>query len=131
MIKANRLDHLVMTVGDVDITCDFYSRVLGMEAVRFRSGGVERRALKFGKQKINLHKAGAEFEPKAAHPQPGSIDLCLIIDGPLEQAIEHLRACGVIIEQGPIGRTGAGGPIRSIYIRDPDGNLIEISNYID
>ncbi|NQU57508.1 MAG: VOC family protein [Rhodospirillales bacterium] len=130
-MKVTRLDHLVLTVADLDVTCDFYGRVLGMDVVNFTSGGIERRALKFGEQKINLHKAGAEFDPKAAHPKPGSADLCLIIDGPLEQAISHLRANDVTIEQGPVQRTGARGPIMSVYFRDPDGNLIEVSRYSD
>ncbi len=131
MIKVTGLDHLVLTVADLDATCDFYGRVLGMDVVTFTSGGCERRALKFADQKINLHQAGAEFEPKAAQPKPGSADLCLIIDVPLEQAITHLQANYVTVEQGPIERTGANGPIMSVYFRDPDGNLIEVSHYID
>lgn len=128
-MKISGLDHLVLTVADPDATCDFYSRVLGMQVVNFTSGGLERRALAFGDQKINLHQAGAEIEPKAAHPQPGSADLCLITETPMEQAIEHLQASGVIIEAGPVRRTGARGPIQSVYFRDPDGNLIEVSRY--
>ncbi len=131
MIRVTGLDHLVLTVVDLDATCDFYSRVLGMDVVTFTSGGIERRALKFADQKINLHQAGAEFDPKAAQPKPGSADLCFIIDGPLERAIGHLRANDVTIEQGPVQRTGARGPIMSVYFRDPDGNLIEVSQYID
>jgi catechol 2,3-dioxygenase-like lactoylglutathione lyase family enzyme len=128
-MKVTRLDHLVLTVSDLDLTCDFYCRVLGMENLRFSSGGVERRALKFGDQKINLHQAGAEFEPRAAHPGPGSADLCLIVEETMEQVISHLQANDVVVEQGPVGRTGANGPIRSVYFRDPDGNLIEVSRY--
>ncbi len=131
MIRVTGLDHLVLTVVDLDATCDFYSRVLGMDVVTFTSGGIERRALKFADQKINLHQAGAEFDPKAAQPKPGSADLCFIIDGPLERAIGHLRANDVTIEQGPVQRTGARGPIMSVYFRDPYGNLIEVSQYID
>ena len=131
MIKITGLDHLVLTVADLDVTGDFYGRVLGMDVVTFKSGGIERRALKFADQKINLHKAGAEFEPKATQPKPGSADLCFIIEGPLKEAISHLLANDVTIEQGPVQRTGARGPIMSVYFRDPDGNLIEISQYID
>lgn len=130
-MKAVRLDHLVLTVSDLDITCDFYERVLSMDAISFSSGGVERRALRFGGQKINLHQSGAEFEPKAAHPAPGSADLCFIIDTDMAVVVSHLRNCHVKIEQGPVQRTGAEGPIVSIYFRDPDGNLNEVSRYVD
>ena len=119
------LDHLVLTVVDPQATCAFYTRVLGMEAVSFGEG---RRALVFGDQKINLHRAGAEFEPKAARPTPGSGDLCFIAVTPLEDIVRHLADEGVAVEEGPVARTGATGPIRSVYIRDPDGNLIEIAN---
>jgi len=122
-----RLDHLVLTVADVEATCEFYARVLGMRPVSFGAG---RRALAFGEQKINLHAAGREFEPKAAHPTPGSADLCLIADAPLDTVIAHLRAAVVAIVEGPVRRTGATGAIMSVYFRDPDRNLIEISNYI-
>ena len=131
----DHLDHLVLTVTDLDATCEFYSRVLGMEAVTFStgaSGGIlagERRALVFGGQKINLHLAGAEFEPRAHRPTPGSADLCFITETPLEEVIAHLDGAGVRIEEGPVPRTGAVGPITSIYFRDPDGNLIEVANY--
>jgi catechol 2,3-dioxygenase-like lactoylglutathione lyase family enzyme len=123
----DRLDHLVLTVSDLNATCDFYSRVLGMEVVTFGGG---RKALQFGSQKLNLHEAGKEFEPKAVKPTPGSADLCLIAGVPLEQVISHLRSCGVEIIEGPVQRTGATGPIQSVYVRDPDGNLIEISRYL-
>jgi len=129
MIRITGLDHLVLTVADLDATCDFYGRVLGMEEVNFSSGGLKRRALKFADQKINLHQAGAEFEPKAAQPKPGSADLCLLVDEPMEQVISHLLANDVTVEQGPVQRTGANGPIMSVYFRDPDGNLIEVSRY--
>ncbi len=119
------LDHLVLTVADPEATCCFYARVLGMEPETFGEG---RRALVFGNQKINLHRAGAELEPKAARPVPGSGDLCFLTDTPLEDVIAHLRAEGVGIEDGPVARTGATGPLRSVYVRDPDGNLIEIAN---
>ncbi len=125
-MKIDRLDHLVLTVRDVDASCAFYSRVLGMEVVTFAGG---RKALAFGAQKINLHPAGREFEPKAHAPTPGSADLCLISAVPLDEAIAHLAACGVTIVEGPVVRTGATGPIRSVYFRDPDLNLIEVSSY--
>jgi catechol 2,3-dioxygenase-like lactoylglutathione lyase family enzyme len=125
-MRIDRLDHLVLTVADIDVTVDFYSRVLGMEAVTFDEG---RRALAFGRSKINLHEAGREFEPKAAHPVPGSADLCLISAGPLEGVIDDLARHGVAIEVGPVLRVGAEGPMDSVYVRDPDGNLVEISTY--
>ncbi len=125
MITIDRLDHLVLTVADIDATCAFYARVLGMTIETFGEG---RKALKFGNQKINLHQAGREFEPKARQPMPGSADLCFIASTPLEQVVAHLQAEGVVIEEGPVKRTGATGPIRSVYFRDPDGNLIEVSN---
>jgi len=122
------IDHLVLTVRDLRATCDFYSRVLGMRVVTF---GGDRKALQFGRQKINLHEHGKEFEPKALAPTPGSGDLCFITQTPLPQVVGHLRSCGVQIIEGPVRRTGAVGPIESIYVRDPDGNLIEVSNYLD
>jgi catechol 2,3-dioxygenase-like lactoylglutathione lyase family enzyme len=122
----DHLDHLVLTVEDVDATCAFYTQVMGMEVVTFAAG---RRALAFGRQKINLHQAGKEFEPKAAHPTPGSADLCFITEMPLEAAMAHVRATGVSIIEGPVQRTGATGPIESFYFRDPDLNLIEVANY--
>jgi catechol 2,3-dioxygenase-like lactoylglutathione lyase family enzyme len=125
-VLIDRLDHLVLTVADIDATVDFYTRVLGMRAETFGAG---RRALRFGRQKINLHQAGREFEPKAARPTPGSADLCFISDVPLDEVQRHLAACGVAVEEGPVDRTGAIGPIRSVYLRDPDDNLIEISTY--
>jgi catechol 2,3-dioxygenase-like lactoylglutathione lyase family enzyme len=125
-LEIERLDHLVLTVRDVHATCDFYSRVLGLKVETFEQG---RKALRFGRQKINLHVVGREFEPKAAKPTPGSADLCFVTRTRLEQVAQHLRACRVEILEGPVPRTGAIGPIESIYIRDPDGNLIEISTY--
>jgi catechol 2,3-dioxygenase-like lactoylglutathione lyase family enzyme len=121
----DRLDHLVLTVRDIDATCRFYERVLGMQTVTFAGG---RKALKFGHQKINLHRLGREFEPKAAQPAAGSADLCLLTATPIEQVIAHLHACGVHVIEGPVERTGAEGPILSVYLRDPDGNLLEIAN---
>ena len=125
-MRIDRLDHLVLTVADIDATVTFYEQVLGMRAVTFGDG---RRALAFGTSKINLHQAGHEFEPKAARPTPGSADVCLIAADPLDQVCADLAAHGVTIEEGPVARTGATGPIRSVYLRDPDNNLIEISNY--
>jgi catechol 2,3-dioxygenase-like lactoylglutathione lyase family enzyme len=126
MIKLDRIDHVVLTVFDLDRTIDFYSRVLGMEPVSFAGG---RRGLSFGRQKLNLHQAGREFEPKALKPAPGAIDLCFISQTPLAHVIESLKAHGVAIIAGPVDKTGAMGPIKSVYFRDPDGNLIEVSNY--
>ncbi|MDP9848716.1 VOC family protein [Streptosporangium lutulentum] len=123
-MRIDRLDHLVLTVTDLEVTVDFYTRILGMTPITFGGG---RRALVFGQSKINLHQAGQEFEPKATHPVPGSADLCLITTDSLEQVIIELTAHGVPIEEGPVRRTGALGPIDSVYLRDPDGNLIEIS----
>ena len=125
-MRLDRLDHLVLTVRDLEKTCAFYSAGLGMEVVTFGGG---RKALRFGRQKINLHVLGREFEPKAARPAAGSADLCFVVEGPLEEAREHLRALGIEIESGPVERSGALGPIRSLYLRDPDGNLIELSQY--
>ncbi|WP_299850687.1 VOC family protein [uncultured Roseovarius sp.] len=125
----NALDHLVLTVADIDKTVGFYETVLGMRAIRFTpAGGTPRLALKFGAQKINLHQKGAEFDPKAALPRPGSADLCFLSDTPLVDWARHLDGNDIAIEEGPVGRTGATGPLNSIYIRDPDGNLIEIAN---
>ena len=122
------LDHLVLTVADMAATLQFYTEVLGMQAVTFRSDeGAPRHALNFGTQKINLHPAAAPFDPKAAHPGPGSADLCFLTDTPLTEWQAHLAAHNVAVEEGPVPRTGATGPILSLYLRDPDGNLIEIS----
>jgi catechol 2,3-dioxygenase-like lactoylglutathione lyase family enzyme len=123
-MQIEGLDHLVLTVADVGRTRDFYERVLGMEPVVFGEG---RHALAFGAQKINLHEAGREFEPKAAVPTPGSADLCFLTDAPVAEVVEHLAANGVEILEGPVRRTGAAGPVTSVYFRDPDGNLIEVS----
>jgi catechol 2,3-dioxygenase-like lactoylglutathione lyase family enzyme len=126
-VRIDRLDHFVLTVADVAATCAFYHRVLGMEVVSFGDG---RKALAFGQQKINLHARGREFEPKAAHPTPGAADFCLLTSVPVADVAAHLRAQGVAIVEGPVPRTGASGPIESIYFRDPDGNLIEVANLI-
>lgn len=126
MIRIERLDHLVLTVASIEVTAEFYHRALGMTLVTFGAG---RTALSFGQQKINLHQAGKEFEPKAARPTPGSADLCFVTANSLDQVAEHLSAECIPIIEGPIARTGAMGPISSLYIRDPDENLIEISVY--
>jgi catechol 2,3-dioxygenase-like lactoylglutathione lyase family enzyme len=125
-MRIERLDHLVLTVADIDATIEFYVRVLGMEAVTFGAG---RRALAFGDSKINLHEAGREFEPRAARPTPGSADLCLIAAAPIDMIAAELRLSGVEIVEGPVERTGARGSITSVYFRDPDENLIEIGTY--
>lgn len=125
-MRINRLDHIVLTVNNIEHTCAFYTKVLGTKVVKFADN---RTALTFGKQKINLHRAGHEFEPKALRPTPGSADICVIAETPLAEVIQHLHACGVEIIEGPVAKTGALGPIESVYIRDPDNNLIEISNY--
>jgi catechol 2,3-dioxygenase-like lactoylglutathione lyase family enzyme len=123
-MRVVSLDHLVLTVRSVEATCSFYTRVLGMSVVTFDEG---RKALAFGSQKMNLHEQGKEFEPKAERPTPGSADLCFLTDVPLAEVVGHLEALGVPLVAGPVGRTGAVGPIRSVYFRDPDGNLIEVS----
>jgi catechol 2,3-dioxygenase-like lactoylglutathione lyase family enzyme len=127
-VRVDCVDHFVLTVRDIETTCDFYSRVLGMEVEEFEGG---RWALTFGWQKINLHQTGAEFEPKAGKPTLGSGDFCLITGIPLERVVEHVRTCGVEIIEGPVSRTGATGGLESVYFRDPDGNLVEVSNYVD
>ncbi len=127
-MEISHLDHLVLTVADIDATIAFYGRVLGMRAVTFGNG---RKALAFSNQKINLHQVGREFEPKALRPAAGSGDLCFITRTPMAQVIAHLERCGVPVLEGPVPRTGAAGPILSVYFRDPDGNLVEVSNYPD
>jgi catechol 2,3-dioxygenase-like lactoylglutathione lyase family enzyme len=123
---AQRLDHLVLTVADIDATVRFYADILGMHKEVFGAGRV---ALRFGEQKINLHQRGKEFEPKAQRPTPGSADLCFITDWPLAEAMQQVAQHGVEILEGPVARTGATGPIQSFYFRDPDANLIEVANY--
>ena len=124
-MHIDRIDHVVLTVGDIEVTCAFYQRVLGMKVLSFEGG---RKALAFGNQKFNLHQAGKEFEPKADRPTPGSADFCLITTTPINEVVLHLESCGVRILEGPVPRTGATGPILSVYFRDPDLNLIEVSN---
>lgn len=125
-MNINRIDHLVLTVSNVEQTIEFYTSIMGMEKVEFGGGRV---ALAFGQQKINLHQLGNELESKAKNVKSGSADLCFIIDTPLHQAINELKAKEVTIIEGPVQRTGARGKISSVYFRDPDGNLIEVSNY--
>lgn len=124
-MNIKRIDHLVLTVKNIEETCVFYSQTLGMEVITFGAG---RWALAFGNQKFNLHQAGQEFEPKAAKPTPGSVDICLLTDTPIHEVAQHLASVGVPVVEGPVNRTGATGPILSVYIRDPDQNLIEIAN---
>ncbi len=124
-MEINKLDHIVLTVGNIEKTISFYVSVMGMKNEVFGQGRV---ALKCGDQKINLHEFGNEFEPKANRPMPGSADLCFITKTPLNEAMSHVMSCGVDIIEGPVERTGANGPIRSFYFRDPDQNLIEVAN---
>jgi len=128
MIRIDRFDHIVLTVGSIERTCGFYARVLGMTVETFGAG---RTALHFANQKINLHAAGREYEPKARTALPASADLCLIANTPLEEVIGYLKKMEVPIELGPVSRVGATGEIESVYIRDPDGNLVEIANYVE
>ena len=126
-MRVQRIDHIVLTVADLETTIAFYERALGMEAVSFGEG---RRGLAFGDQKLNLHQAGREFEPKARRPTPGAIDLCFTTDVPLEDVAAHLRRESIEIEHGPVDKVGARRALRSLYLRDPDGNLVEISNEV-
>ena len=124
-MHIDSLDHLVLTVQNIEATCNFYTNVLGMRIVTFAEG---RKALQFARHKINLHQQGKEIEPKALRPAPGSADLCFLTTVPIEQVIAHLQACNVPLLLGPVERTGATSPLISIYFRDPDGNLLEVSN---
>jgi catechol 2,3-dioxygenase-like lactoylglutathione lyase family enzyme len=126
-MKIDSLDHLVLTVKDIHTTASFYSKVLGMDIVTFGGG---RKALSFGAQKINLHQHGKEFELKAQQPTPGSADLCFITSVPITEVVSHINSCNVAVIEGPVQRTGATGPILSVYFRDPDMNLIEVSNRV-
>ena len=121
------IDHFVLTCADVDATIDFYTRVLGMTPESFAGG---RRALSFGNQKINLHQKGAEFEPKARVATAGSGDFCLLSDVPISEIVAYLATQGIEIIEGPVAKTGAAGALNSIYFRDPDGNLVEVSNVV-
>ena len=122
----DQLDHLVLTVANIDATIDFYTEVLGMDPVTLDG----RKALTFGTQTVKLHQRGHEFKPHAGHPTPGSADLCFITSAPLDEVIRYVTELRVHIEAGPAERNGAMGKIRSIYIRDPDRNLIEVANYL-
>jgi len=124
----NGLDHIVLTVKDIQTTIQFYTTVLGMKQITFAKN---RQALQFGNQKINLHQKNDEIEPHAELPTPGSADLCFITNIPVAQVIEHVQSFGVTVVAGPLPRTGATGNLQSIYLRDPDGNLIEISNEME
>jgi len=132
MFTISHIDHLVLTVKDISATIEFYEHVLGMTAIQF--GGADnkppRTALKFGQQKINLHETGNEFEPKAKNATPGSADLCLITETELARAMAYVKSCNIEIIEGPVERTGATGKLLSFYIRDPDFNLIEVSNQV-
>jgi catechol 2,3-dioxygenase-like lactoylglutathione lyase family enzyme len=125
-VRIASLDHLVLTVADPDATIAFYER-LGMSREDFDDGRV---ALRFGDQKINLHRAGQPIQPHARRPTPGSADVCLLVEGTLDAVERELELAGVVFELGPVARTGALGPIRSLYLRDPDGNLVELSEPI-
>lgn len=122
----DRIDHLVVLVRDAETSCRFYGDVLGMKVVTY---GDDRKALTFGRQRIHLQEVDRVSSLDPEHPTPGSGDFCLVTGDPLDRVLEHLRSCGVGIVTGPVGRTGALGPMESVYIRDPDGNLVEISHY--
>ncbi len=125
-MEIDRLDHLVLTVRDLEESCLFYEKVLGMRREMFGEGRV---ALNFGRQKINLHPDPSPYAPKAKAPTVGSADLCFVSARPIESVVAHLKGLEVVIEEGPVARSGALGPITSVYVRDPDGNLIEIASY--
>jgi len=125
----DHVDHIVLTTRDKDACIRFYSGVLGMKLEKFRTPTEERLALKFGQQKINLHEWGREFEPRAHVAVPGSLDLCFISAVPLEDVVKKLKTEKIAIIEGPVAKTGAMGPMRSVYVRDPDLNLVEISVY--
>ncbi len=121
------IDHLVITVNNIEASCTFYKNVLGLEVLSFEGG---RKALRIGNQKINLHEAGKELSPCARHPTPGSADLCFITPQPIENYMDHLQKNGISIELGPVKRSGVLGAINSVYFRDPDQNLLEVSHYL-
>ena len=125
-VRIEAIDHMVLTVANIEATCDFYGRVLGMEKIVFAGGRV---ALGFGSQKINLHPAGNEYDPRAKNPIPGSADFCLITETPIAEVMIHLGFCSIDIIEGPVANTGAVGTLTSVYFRDPDDNLVEVSNY--
>ena len=127
----DHVDHIVLTTRDKDACIRFYTEVLGMKLSIFRTPTEERMALSFGSQKINLHEWGREFAPRAHVAVPGSLDLCFISSVPLDEVIQRLKNNNIRIEEGPVNKTGASGPIRSVYVRDPDLNLVEISVYAE
>ncbi|WP_407479678.1 VOC family protein [Elizabethkingia miricola] len=126
-MRITSIDHIVLTVADIEKTVQFYTEVLGFELITF---GDNRKALRFGNQKINLHQKGREFEPKALFPTSGSADICFITETGLEDVLKEFQAKNIQITEGIVERTGALGKIRSVYLRDPDSNLIELSNYL-
>ena len=126
-IEIKSLDHLVITASDLQATVRFYSKVLGMEHVEFGDG---LHAMHFGNQKFNIHDATTDVRPKARTIVPGSEDFCLLTETPVSEVIRHLQHCGVVIEEGPVNRSGAAGTLESVYFRDPDGNLVEVSNVV-
>jgi len=128
-MKIERIDHFVLTVASIEATCTFYTHVFGMQVVRFESMGTVRVALAFGRQKINLHQAGAVPDPNVLKPTPGSADFCLITGTPMDELRAHLAREGVPVILGPVTRTGATGKMISVYLRDPDLNLVELANY--
>lgn len=128
MLKIKSLDHLVLTVANIEAACQFYQQALGMKVISFGAG---RKALQFGQQKINLHLSGQEIKPNARQATPGSADLCFLTDTPLDAVTAHLDELNIPIELGPVPRTGAVGNLLSLYLRDPDGNLLEISNLLE
>jgi catechol 2,3-dioxygenase-like lactoylglutathione lyase family enzyme len=131
MIRIASLDHLVLTVADIVRTTDFYVRVLGMTPQRFESGGTDRHAVAFGSQKFNLHQRDHVVDPNVRHATPGSADVCLLTQTPIDEVIGHLEACGVSIIEGPVSRTGAVSRLTSVYFYDPDENLIEVAEVIN
>jgi catechol 2,3-dioxygenase-like lactoylglutathione lyase family enzyme len=126
MIAIDGIDHLVLTVADIEATCVFYRQVLGFERLDSADGRV---CLTFAGQRLNLHPLSGSIFPRASRPLPGSADFCLATGAAIEDVVDHLRGCGVRIEVGPVTRTGARGPMTSVYVRDPDGNLLEIASY--
>ena len=126
-VHIDRFDHIVLTVRNIPATVEFYTTVLGMEARKFGDG---RMALHFGRQKINLHEAGNVIDVNVLHAKPGSADICFITDVPMTQVQSHLASCGVPVITGPVARTGAIGELTSVYVRDPDENLLEIANLL-
>lgn len=129
MFKINRLDHLVLTVRDINATVDFYTKILNMEVLTLRYKNIEIKALRFGNQRINLHQFGKEIEPKAFKPTPGSADICFITETTISDVVNYLKAHNISIEKEPMIVTGTLGEMESVWFRDPDNNLIEISNY--